>query len=96
MGRSRLGKAQVERLLSAAGAPAAGVADEIDTLRAALAPALAYLVGAGDELGWDDLVSRAGLEADRATLLVSAARTEAVRDALWDLVTELNERRQLR
>lgn len=85
----------MERLLRDAAAPAEGLAAEVATLRAALSPPLAYLVGAGDAVGWAELVERCGLDSERAALLVNEEPNEAARDALWGLVTELNERRQL-
>jgi hypothetical protein len=94
-GRSRLGKAQVEALLAAASVPVEGVAAEIAAVQAALRPVLARLTGLRDGASWAEVIAAARLPEWRRALLLSEAPTPARLDALWALVTELNETRRL-
>ena len=92
-------------MLAAAGAPAEDELAEIDQVRDALVAPLARLTGSVVEAGWVALVDRAAdvaaWERERWAALRLAAVPERVDQpeltlrALWELVTELNERRRL-
>ena len=104
-GRSQLSKAEVEALLAAAAAPADDDRHEIDQVREALRAPLARLCGLPVGAGWvasvDAASVLAGWDRPRWAALRLALRPESLDDpagtlgALWDLVTELNERRHL-
>lgn len=92
-------------MLRRAAAPAEDRTAEVDQVREALHGPLARLVGAAPECGWAALVDRASAVAGwgqaRSRLLRGAVDPQgsegpgATLDALWELVTELNERRHL-
>jgi hypothetical protein len=97
-----LTKREVEALLESCEGATASALEEITVVRAALAVAVGRLLDAPDAQ-WADLVERAasvaGWPPSRRDLLAAAAKPDehpdpdAVLDALWDLVQELNERR---
>jgi hypothetical protein len=101
-----LRKPDVEALLAAAGGPTSSALEEATVVREALRPALGRVLGLPDGTPWPELVDAAaaagGWPPARTGLVAAAERpdrvrdTEAVVEALWDLVTELNERRTLR
>ena len=74
-------------------------------MRHALGPALARVLGREPDVPWATLIdaaARRGQWPERRTQLLLAGESpqdmpdvEAVLDALWDLVTELNERRTI-
>ena len=100
-----LRKPDVEALLTAVSGPAASALEEITVVRHALVPALIRVLGAAPEETWSALVAAAAErggwpEARRALMALAAAPDtaadlEAVLDALWDLVRELNEVRTI-
>jgi hypothetical protein len=104
-GASRLGKRAVEEMVRSASTPAEDLAAEVDQVREALVGPLAHVVGRPPEAGWVALVDRAGelghWDRERWAQLRLAVEPERCPDleaavaALWDLVTELNERRRL-
>jgi hypothetical protein len=104
-GASRLGKRAVEQMVRVASGPAEDLAAEVDHLREALIGPLAHLVGLPPQAGWVALVDRAGelggWDRERWAQLRLAVEPERCADleaavaALWNLVTELNERRRL-
>lgn len=100
-----LRKPDVEALLTAVSGPADSALEEITVVRHGLAPALARVLGLDPSAPWAELVAAAADQAawpPARTALVTAAAApdahpdpEAVLDALWDLVRELNELRRL-
>lgn len=100
-----LRKPDVEALLAAVQGPTASAIEEATVLRVALEPALARVVGAAPGAAWAELVAAAAelgrWPVDRSGLVGAAGRPdlaadpEAVVEALWDLVTELNECRTI-
>jgi hypothetical protein len=104
MSNRPLTKREVETLLASCEGPSASALEEITVVREALAVALARLVGRPGA-PWPDLVASAAAAGrwspQRHALVAAAARPDehpdpdAVLDALWDLVQELNERRGL-
>ena len=100
---ARLRKDQTEELLGALDSATSGPLEEPTIAREKLTTALrAVLESDADWLGLiAEATRRGGWEANRHDLLASAARPDAAADAeavlwaLWDLVTELNERRTL-
>lgn len=100
---ARLRKDQTEELLAALDSATSGPLEEITIARERLTVALRIVLES--ESGWDELIAdaarRNGWSAERRDLLGRASRPddtadpEAVLWALWDLVTELNERRTL-
>lgn len=101
-----LRKPDVEALLAAVSGPAPSALEEITVVRHALVPALVRLLGVAADSSWPALVAAAaerGAWPSRRTTLVAAAAApdrsndaEAVLDALWDLVRELNEVRTIK
>ena len=101
-----LRKPDVEALCAAVSGPAASVLEEITVVRHALVAALVRVLGVAPDSSWATLVTTAaerGAWPSRRTTLVAAAEApdrsndpEAVLDALWDLVRELNEVRTIR
>ena len=99
-----LTKREVETLLASCEGATASALEEITVVRAALAIALARLLDASGST-WPALIDGAaaagGWATPRRALLAAAAEPDvhpdpdAVLDALWDLVQELNERRTL-
>jgi hypothetical protein len=104
MRRRPLSKHEVESLLTSCEGATSSVLEEVTVVRVALAVALGRLL---DLAGapWPELAAQAaavGGWPDARRHLVAAAADpdrhadpEAVLDALWDLVQELNERRTL-
>jgi hypothetical protein len=100
---AHLRKDQTERLLEALDSATSGPLEEITVARERLTDALRVVLES--EAGWPELIAdaaaRASWDDHRRELLLSAARPERAADpesllwALWDLVTELNERRTL-
>jgi hypothetical protein len=100
-----LRKPDVENLLAAVAGPASSALEEIAVVRHALRPALLRVLGQDHDATWAALVaaaaSRGHWSASRARLVRGADAPhempdpEAVLDALWDLVTELNEVRTI-
>jgi len=100
-----LRKPDVETLLAAVSGPAASVLEEITVVRHALVPALARVLGCASDTPWSSLVAasagRGAWPPGRTALVAAAAAPdaaadpEAVLDALWDLVRELNEVRTI-
>jgi hypothetical protein len=100
-----LRKPDVEALLAAVAGPASSAFEEIAVVRHALRPALLRVLGQDHDATWASLVAAAatrGHWSGSRTRLVAGADTpdqmpdaEAVLDALWDLVTELNEVRTI-
>jgi hypothetical protein len=88
-----------------ASAPADSATVEVDQVREAVAGPLAFVIGAGQDAGWVALVDRAaelgGWGRDRWAALRVAVEPDRLDDlgstlqALWGLVTELNECRAL-
>jgi hypothetical protein len=101
---TRLRKDQAEELISALDSATSGPLEEITMVRARLTTAL-RIVLERPTAGWNELVYAAAdvddWDAERRAQLLSAdvphlaSDSEAVLWALWDLVTELNERRCL-
>lgn len=101
---TRLRKDQAEDLLRALDSATSGPLEEITIIRARVEAALRLVLDspsaawaellsvASDLEGWDDERTDLLRRADAPDL---AADPEAVLWALWDLVTELNERRTL-
>ena len=99
-----LTKREVETLLASCEGATASALEEITVVRAALAVVLGRLLDATGA-PWSELIERAATEggwaAPRRALLAAASEPDvhpdpdAVLDALWDLVQELNERRTL-
>jgi hypothetical protein len=99
-----LAKREVETLLASCEGATSSALEEITMVRAALAVPLGRLLDAADA-PWRDLITRAatagGWSHERRDVLAAAAQPDthpdpdAVLDALWDLVQELNERRTL-
>ena len=100
-----LRKPDVEALLAAVAGPASSALEEIAVVRHALRPALVRVLGQEPDTPWVALVAAGALgggwPAERTRLLLGADAphempdVEAVLDALWDLVTELNELRTI-
>lgn len=100
-----LRKPDVEALLAAVSGPTSSAFEEIAVVQHGLVPALARVVGLGADAGWTALVTAAATQgawpAGRTGLLLGAAGPhhvadpEAVLDALWDLMRELNELRTI-
>lgn len=100
-----LRKPDVEALLAAVDGATSSVLEEITVVRLALGPALERVLGVEAGASWATLVERAarrGAWSPARVALVAAAAApdlavdaEAVLDALWDLVTELNELRTI-
>lgn len=100
-----LRKPDVEALLAAAGGPTSSALEEVTVVREALRPALGRVLGLPEGTPWAGLVASAASAGDwphtRAALVAEAERPDRARDAdavieaLWDLVTELNERRTI-
>jgi hypothetical protein len=100
-----LRKPDVEALLAAADGPTSSALEEATVVREALRPALGRVLGRDAGTPWVELVEAAAATGDwpaaRTALVAGAARpdlatdAEAVVEALWDLVTELNERRTI-
>ena len=100
-----LRKPDVEALLGAVSGPADSALEEIAVVRHALRPALVRVLGREPDAPWAVLVDAAAVRGGwsaRRTRLVQLADApqdepdvEAVLDALWDLVTELNELRTI-
>ena len=100
-----LRKPDVEALLAAAGGPTSSALEETTVVREALRPALGRVLGRPADTPWTELVTAAatagGWSATRTTLVAGAGHPDRARDieavveALWDLVTELNERRSI-
>ena len=101
---TRLRKHEAEALVAALESATSGPLEEITMVRDRIAEALRIVLDR-PAAGWVDLVAAAagteGWEADRTARLMAAADPSTVPDpedllwALWDLVTELNERRDL-
>jgi hypothetical protein len=100
---ARLRKDQTEELLGALDSATSGPLEEITVAREKLTVALRIVLES--EAGWASLIAdaaaREGWSTDRREVLVQAARPDTAADPeavlweLWDLVTELNERRTL-
>lgn len=94
-----LTKRDVERLLAVLDRPPADLGEEVAGLRGALADALGTVLELPAGLGFDELARRGaaigGWSADRVAQVCAPASSVAVRDALWDLLAELNEHRGL-
>lgn len=100
---ARLRKDQTEALLDALDSATSGPLEEITVARERLTAALRVVLESDAE--WTVLIDEAaridGWDEDRRRLLraaadpVSAADPDTMLWALWDLVTELNERRTL-
>ncbi len=100
---ARLRKDQTEALLDALDSATSGPLEEITVARERLTDALQVVLES--DAGWSALIDEAarvdGWDDRRRHLLraaadpVSAADPDTVLWALWDLVTELNERRTL-
>ena len=100
---ARLRKEQTEALLDALDSATSGPLEEITVARERLTDALRVVLES--DAGWTALIDEAarvdGWDDGRRQLLltatdpVSAADPDTVLWALWDLVTELNERRTL-
>ena len=100
---ARLRKDQTEELLGALDSATSGPLEEITVAREKLTVALRIVLES--DADWADLTAEAarrnGWNADRRDLLAQAARPDGAADPeailweLWDLVTELNERRTL-
>ncbi|CAB4739490.1 unannotated protein [freshwater metagenome] len=100
-----LRKPDVEALLDAISGPASSALEEIAVVRHALGPALARVLGRERDVTWAMLIDAAARRghwtALRTQLLLAADApqdmpdVEAVLDALWHLVTELNELRTI-
>ncbi len=100
---ARLRKDQTEALLDALDSATSGPIEEITVARERLTAALRVVLESDAE--WTVLIDEAarvdGWDEDRRRLLraavdpVSAADPDTMLWALWDLVTELNERRTL-
>jgi hypothetical protein len=101
---TRLRKDQAEELISALDSATSGPLEEITMIRARLTTALRIVLEL-PTAGWNELVHAAAdiddWDIERRAQLLSAdaphlaSDSEAVLWALWDLVTELNERRCL-
>lgn len=101
----QLRKPDVEALLAAVSGPADSALEEITVVRQGLTPALARVLGVEATLPWPSLVESAAAAAawspERRALVTAAGAPdahpdpEAVLDALWELVRELNELRRL-
>lgn len=100
---ARLRKDQTEELLGALDSATSGPLEEITVAREKLTVALRIALDSDAE--WVELIAdataRGGWTADRRDLLLQASRPDGAADPeailweLWDLVTELNERRTL-
>ncbi len=101
-----LRKPDVEALLASVAGPSESVFEEITVVRRALTHALRRLLRSEDDAPWSALIASAAQVGQwppaRAALLaaadtpVAAIDAEAVLDALWALVTELNEVRTIK
>ena len=101
-----LRKPDVEALLGAVADPSASVLEEIAVVRNALIPALRRVLRRDGDAPWAALIASASQvgqwQPTRGALLAAADTAdaaidaEAVLDALWDLVTELNEVRTIK
>jgi hypothetical protein len=100
-----LRKPEVEALLAAVAGPASSALEEATVLRFALDPVLRRVLAPEPDVPWGALVDAGAAQGAwspaRTALLRSAEHpdrapdVEAVVEALWDLVTELNERRTI-
>jgi hypothetical protein len=100
---ARLRKDQTEDLLAALDSATSGPLEEITIAREQLTVALRIVLESN--AGWGELIADAAQRndwsADRLDLLERAGRPDETADpdavlwALWDLVTEINERRTL-
>ena len=100
---AHLRKDQTEALLEALDSATSGPLEEVTIARERLTDALRVVLES--DAGWNELVrdaaTRGGWDDGRRDMLLRASHPERAADveslltALWDLVTELNERRTL-
>ncbi len=94
-----LTKRDVERMLAPLADPPAGLDNELRSLRGVLTDALGVVLDLPAGLGFDELAGRAAQTGawgpERLALLLEEEPAIATRDAMWDLIAELNEHRGL-